>query len=62
VEMIFHPVNSVEVTIFIREELVDISKKSAAFPFQQSRFTMFGRKNDMVDQLGVCAHKNQDKV
>jgi len=42
--------------------VVDVGKKPASVVFDESGFSMPGRKNDLVNKLSVSAHKNLEKV
>ncbi len=55
-EMIFHTIDSIEVAVFVGEQVMNIGKQPFLLVRDNCFLTMFRRKNHMVDQLRVGAH------
>jgi hypothetical protein len=49
------------VAVFIGQQLVDIAEKPFLLILNQGRSSVFGRKDKMVKNLRMCAHKSVDK-
>ena len=57
--MIFYPIDPVQVAIFIGEKMVDKSKHPLLLILEDIWFSVFGGIDDVVNQLCVRTHKNQ---
>ena len=60
--MIFHAIDSVEMAIFIGQQVVDKSEHPLFLIADDCWFAVFGGVDNVVNQLSVGSHKNQVSV
>ena len=55
-QVIFDPIDAIEMAVFINQKLVEVGKKAFLLIWYDGGFSVFGRKNKMIQKLGMCGH------